>query len=93
MPFSRHACNTALSLVAGTSQIFRLRHNASRGVSWFVSKGFNGPVKIFGTFLFSSLSAHYVKPYFHRMLPRREGNVREYLYTSVLGSQAKSSQF
>ena len=57
----------------------RLRLNASRGVSWFVLKGCKGPVKLFDPFLLSPLSAHGVKPYFHRMYPRREGNVREYL--------------
>ena len=43
------------------------------------SKGFNGLVKVFETFLCPSLLAHCVKPYFYRIWPRREGNVREYL--------------
>ena len=50
--------------------------NASRMVSWFVLKGLCSPHKLFGTFLISPLSAHCLKPYFHRMQPRREGNFK-----------------
>ena len=42
-------------------------HNASHVVSWVVVKGLCGPHKLFGNFLISPLSAHGVKPYFHRM--------------------------
>ena len=43
-----------------------------RGQLWNVDKGLEGPHKLFETFVFSPLSAHGVKPYFHRKpyLPR-----------------------
>ena len=50
----------------------------SRVVSWFVYKGLCGLHKLFETFVFSPLSAHCLAPYFHRMEPRSEANLREY---------------
>ena len=51
----------------------------SRGQLWNVDRGLQGPHKLFKTFVFSPLSAHGVKPYFHRMYPRREGYFQEYV--------------
>ena len=53
-----------------TSCLRKVRHtfrNASRGQLWNVYKGLCGPNKLFQNFLISPLSAHCLKPYFHRM--------------------------
>ena len=51
------------------SQVVYVRSSLclSRGELWNVDKSLSDPSKLFETFVFSPLSAHGVKPYFHRM--------------------------
>ena len=57
----------------------------SRGQLWNVDKVSMARINyiilnyIILTFMFSPLSGHGVKPYFHRAYPRRGGNSREYV--------------